>query len=91
MQPVFNVVVMEHFSLKDWLALYDDQKEMGAEMVVDNHPRLLRLLECLTSHMRYKGLPHTDVLACRSRAWSKMGFKVIDFDWAGSLELRDIR
>ena len=56
MRPDFNAVMKEHFSLEDWSALYGYQKEKGAEMVVVNHPRLLRFLEWLKSHIQYKDL-----------------------------------
>ena len=85
MQPDYNAVVMEHFSLEGWSALYDYQDEKGAEMVVDNHPRLIRLLEWLKSHIRYKDLHSTNILVCRGRAWGEIDFKVIDFDWTGVL------
>ena len=52
-QPDFNAVVMEQFSLEDWSALYDYQKEKGTGKVMYNHPRLLEFLEYLKSHRRY--------------------------------------
>ena len=78
MQPDLNAVMMEHLSVVHSSALYDHEKEKGAEKVVDNHPGSWTFLSTRRAIDGSWGFA-TDQLPClQGSSVGKMDFRVID-------------